>query len=87
LGVGNEVFFFVTNTNKNFFYNRAVLGQGGQGWTKVSDGLQTDAAIGAGVVNNNYVFLAAKGLNGLIYINQVQIIQGLHPVFVGWAAS
>jgi hypothetical protein len=71
-GVGNSVYFFAQRPDQRIFYNRAVLGQAGQGWSEVEGEGRTDAAPSAGAVAT-HVFIGIKGLDGRIYINQADL--------------
>jgi len=68
-GVGNNVYFFAKTLDGRIYYNRAVLGQAGVGWTEIDGDGRTHAPPSAGAVAN-HVFVAVKGLNGTVYINQ-----------------
>jgi hypothetical protein len=67
--VGNNVYFFAKSLDGRIFYNRAVFGQGGVGWSEVEGNGRTDVAPAAAGVGN-HVFVAVKGLDGHIYLNQ-----------------
>jgi hypothetical protein len=71
-GVGNNVYFFAKSLDGRIFYNRAVLGQGGVGWTEMEGGGRTDAAPAAGAIGT-HVFVAVKGLDGKPYLNQADL--------------
>jgi hypothetical protein len=71
-GVGNNVYFFAKSLDGRIFYDRAVLGQGGVGWSEVEGNGRTDAAPAAAGVGN-HVFVAVKGLDGHIYLNQADL--------------
>jgi hypothetical protein len=64
------------------FYDWWALGQGGHGFTELKGGGRTDAAPAAALVGpqHNYLFVAIKGLDGNIYLNQGE----LGKPFVGW---
>src|SRR5260370_18946924 len=71
-GVGNNVYFFVKRSDGRVCYDRAVLGQAGLGWTEVDgNGLISSARAAAGV--GTHVFVAARGLDGNLYLNQADL--------------
>ncbi|KVU14169.1 hypothetical protein WK62_31120 [Burkholderia ubonensis] len=79
-----------TRTDGRPFYNYWQLGQGGHGWTELSDGL-TDLPPAAALVGTDvngdpvsppYLFVIAKGqgADSTLYLNQLSLGQGQ----VGW---
>ena len=70
--VGNNVYFFAKSLDGRVFYNRAVLGQAGLGWTEVDgNGRISSAPAAAGV--GTHVFVAARGLDGNLWLNQADL--------------
>ena len=61
------------------FTNRCVLGQNFQGWVEVEGGGRTDAAPAAAALGT-YMFVAVKGLDGRVWLNQGELGQP----FTGW---
>lgn len=68
-GVGKSVYFFGKRIDGRIFYNRALLGQAGQGWVEMEGNGHTDVSPAAAAIGT-HVFVAIKGLDGRIYINQ-----------------
>jgi hypothetical protein len=68
-GVGKSVYFFAKRGDGRVFYNRAVIGAAGEGWTEMEGNGLTDAAPSAAAVGS-HVFVAIKGMDGRVYINQ-----------------
>jgi hypothetical protein len=80
----NGVIFFATRQDGRIFANRVVLGQAGQGWVELEGNGGTDAAPAAALVGNApYVFVAVKGYDGYVYINQGD----LGRPYVGWRSD
>ena len=78
------VLMFATDTDGRVYQNRVVLGQAAQGWIELEGNGHTDAAPAAALVGNNpYVFVAMKGLDQNVYINQ----GGLGSEYVGWGTD
>lgn len=78
------VLFFAIDLQGRILFNRAVLGQAGQGWVEVGGNGRTDASPAAALVGNTpYIFAAVKGLDGYIYINQAD----LGGPWVGWRSD
>ena len=75
------VIFFATDTTGRIFQNRVVLGQAGQGWRELEGSGRTDASPAAAICGNApYVFVAVKGYDQNVYINQ----GGVGGPYVGW---
>ncbi len=57
------------------FYNWWRLGEGGHGWRKIDGDEGPDAAPTATLVGDtdSYLFVAVKGLDGQIYLNQGEL--------------
>jgi hypothetical protein len=70
-----------TSTDGRIFYNWWHLGGAGQ-WRELEGGGRTDATPAAALVgvDNNYLFVVIKGLDGQLYLNQ----GNLGKPFVGW---
>jgi len=68
-GVGNSIYFFGKRIDGRIFYNRALLGQAGQGWMEMEGNGKTDVSPAAAAVGT-HVFVAIKGMDGRIYLNQ-----------------
>jgi hypothetical protein len=71
-GVGDTAYFFAKRLDGRVFNNRAVLGQGGQGWIEVEGDGRISFAPAAGAVGT-HVFVAARGLDGNLYLNQADL--------------
>lgn len=69
LGVGNSFYMFGNRSDGRIFYNRAILGQAGSGWTEMEGNGKTDRSPASGAVGT-HLFIAIKGLDGQIYLNQ-----------------
>jgi hypothetical protein len=79
--VSDGVIFFAKSLDGRIYSNRTVLGQGGQGWVELPGDMRTDAAPAVTVTSAaSYMFVAVKGLDGNIYINQ----GGVSGPYVGW---
>jgi hypothetical protein len=61
------------------FYDWWTLGEGGHGFKQLEGEGQTDAAPAAALIGN-YLFVAIKGLDGNLYLNQGD----LGKSFIGW---
>jgi hypothetical protein len=70
-GVGQSVLVFAVR-NQRIYVNQAVLGEAFHGWVEVEGDGRTDAAPSAGAVGS-HVFLAIKGLDGNMYLNQADL--------------
>ena len=68
-GVGHYVYFFAKTLDGRIVYDWAVLGQGGHGWREMEGTGRSNAAPAAGAVRD-HVFVAIKGLDGHVYVNQ-----------------
>ena len=79
---GNMTAIVATSTDGRIFYNWWELGQGASKWVELDGSGRTDAAPAAAMVGNlnNYLFVAVKGLDGQLYLNQGD----LGKTFVGW---
>src|SRR5439155_739445 len=82
-GVGNSVYFFAKTRDGRIMYDWAELGKGGHGWREMEGTGRTNAAPAAGAVRE-HVFVAIKGLDGYVYINQAD--QG-RPFNDQWSQS
>src|SRR5438552_928340 len=82
-GVGNSVYFFAKTRDGRIMYDWAVLGKGGHGWRGMEGSGRSNAGPAAGAVRD-HVFVAIKGLDGYVYINQAD--QG-HPFNDQWSQS
>ena len=76
---GDTAAVVATNREGRVFYNYWKLGEGGHGWKELEGGGRTDAAPAASLVGD-YLFVAIKGPNGNIQLNQ----GNLENPFVGW---
>jgi hypothetical protein len=75
------VIFFAKDPQGRIFSNRTVLGTAGDGWRELDGAGRTDAPPAAAVVGNvPYVFVAIKGPDGYVWINQ----GGVGGPYVGW---
>jgi hypothetical protein len=79
---GNTSALVAKSADGRIFYNWSILGGAGVGWREIDGNGQTDAAPAAALVNttNDYLFVAVKGSDGNVSLNQGQLG---HP-FVGW---
>src|SRR5439155_21745290 len=77
-GVGNTVFFLAKRSDGRIYYNQAVLGQAGAGWSEIDGDGRTDAAPAGGAVGT-HLFVAVKGLDGDIYMNQADLGGSFNP--------
>jgi len=68
-GAGHAAYFFATRTDERVYFNRAVLGQGGSGWSEVDGNGRTNAAPSAAAIGT-HLYVAIKGLDGQILLNQ-----------------
>jgi hypothetical protein len=73
-GVGNSVYFFARGLDGRIYYNRAVLGEAGQGWLEMDGDGRTAAAPAAGAVGT-HVFVAVRHEDGQLYLNQADLAQ------------
>ncbi len=71
-GVSNTVYFLAKRSDGRIYYNRAVLGQAGVGWTEMEGDGRTDAPPAGGAVGT-HLFVAIKGLDGNVYLNQADL--------------
>jgi hypothetical protein len=75
------VLFFATAPDGRIYDSRVVLGGAAQRWKELEGGGRTDAAPAAALCGNSpYTFVAVKGLDQNVYINQ----GGLGGPYVGW---
>jgi hypothetical protein len=78
------VLLLATDLNGVVHTNRIVLGQAAQGWIPIPGDVRTDCAAAAALAGNApYMFVAVRGLDGYVHINQ----GGVDQSWVGWGSD
>jgi TIR domain-containing protein len=68
-GVGSDMYIFATAVDGRIFYDRATLGQGGQGWVEVDGGGRASSGPSAGAVGD-HVYVGVRSTDGQVLLNQ-----------------
>lgn len=70
--VEDYLLFFAKSLDGRIFFQRAKLGQGGEGWVEVAGDGRTDDAPAAAAVGS-HLFVTVRGLGGNLFLNQADL--------------